>query len=169
MKASIRDDAALAAFVGARYPFYHARWARAEVSGGMSWNWAACLLGPFWMAYRRMYWQVGVYALIVCAEPVVHALLRLDMPLILSRPMLVVLALLLGMYGNELYRWHAEGTVRRLREYHWSPERVNDSLARCGRTSWPGVFAMALLLAVMAVSLLPLARLVAHSVGLAAG
>ncbi|MFS8974068.1 DUF2628 domain-containing protein [Cupriavidus necator] len=169
MKSSIRDDAALAVFVGARYPYYKTSWALAGARGGMSWNWAACLLGPFWMAYRRMYWQVGVYALIVCAEPVLHALFRLDMPLALSRPMLYALALLLGMYGNELYRWHAEATIRRLREYHWSPELVNYSLARCGRTSWPGVFAMGLLLAVMVVSLRPLAGLVAHSAGLAAG
>lgn len=169
MKSSIRDDAALAVFVGARYPYYKTSWALAGARGGVSWNWAACLLGPFWMAYRRMYWQVGVYALIVCAEPVLHALFRLDMPLALSRPMLYALALLLGMYGNELYRWYAEATIRRLREYHWSPELVNYSLARCGRTSWPGVFAMGLLLAVMVVSLRPLAGLVAHSAGLAAG
>ncbi|WP_432262097.1 DUF2628 domain-containing protein [Cupriavidus sp. TMH.W2] len=164
MTASIRDDAALAAFVGPRYAYYSGHWSQAETRGGMSWNWAACLLGPFWMAYRRMYWQVGVYALIVGTEPVLHALFGLKLPMA-GRPLLYAMALLLGMYGNELYRWHAEATIRRLRQYHYSPELVNDSLARCGRTSWPGVFAMGLLLLAMVVSLRPLAGLLAHAGG----
>jgi len=85
------------------------------------------------------------------------------------RPMLYAMALLLGMYGNQIYRWHAEATIRHLREYHFSPELVYDSLTRSGRTSWPGVFAMALLLVVMAVSLSPLAGLVVQGSGLASG
>lgn len=168
MTASIRDDAAMAAFVGPRYAYYSGRWSLAETRGGMSWNWAACLLGPFWMAYRRMYWQVGVYALIVGTEPVLQALFGLKLPMA-GRPLLYAMALLLGMYGNELYRWHAEATIRRLRQYHYSPELVNDSLARCGRTSWPGVFAMGLLLLALVVSLHPLAGLLAHAGGLAGG
>lgn len=168
MTSTIRDNAALAAFVGPRYAYYSERWSHAEARAGMSWNWAACLLGPFWMAYRRMYWQVGIYALIICAEPVLHALFGLKLPMGV-RPMLYAMALLLGMYGNQLYRWHAEATIRHLREYHWSPELVNATLARCGRTSWPGVFAMGLLLAVMVVSLSPLAGLAVHGGRLAAG
>ncbi|PZX27068.1 conserved hypothetical protein; putative membrane protein [Cupriavidus phytorum] len=158
MHASIRDDAALAAFVGPRFPYYGERWSVAETHGGISWNWAACLLGPFWMAYRRMYWQVGVYALIVGTEPLLHAVFGLQLPMA-GRPLLYAMALLLGLYGNELYRWHAEATIRHVREYHYSPELVTDSLERRGRTSWPGVFAMGLLLLVMVVSLRPLAAL----------
>jgi hypothetical protein len=168
MHASICDDAALAAFVGPRFPYYSKRWSQAETRGGMSWNWAACLLGPFWMAYRRMYWQVGVYALIVGAEPVLHALFGVKLPLA-GRPLLYAMALLLGMYGNQIYRWHSEATIRHLRGYHYSPELENDSLARRGRTSWPGVFAMGLLLLVMVVSLRPLAGLVVQGGGLGAG
>jgi len=161
MKAIISDEAALAVFVGPRFAYYRNKWQLAGSRNGMSWNWAAFLFGPFWMAYRRMYWQVGVYAIILCAEPVLHALFQIRMPVVLSRPLLYAMALLLGFYGNQLYRWHAESTVQRLREYHWSPELVNDSLARCGRTSWSGVAIMAVLIAVMVISLRPLAGLAA--------
>ncbi|CAG2155631.1 DUF2628 domain-containing protein [Cupriavidus numazuensis] len=161
MKAIISDEAAFAVFVGSRFPYYRDRWQVAAAHNGMAWNWAAFFFGPFWMAYRRMYWQVGVYAIVLCAEPVLHALFHVQMPDVLARPLAYAMALVLGFYGNQLYRMHAESTIRRLRDYHWSPEVVNDSLARCGRTSWPGVAAMALLIAVMLVSLRPLARLVA--------
>ncbi|KAF7962653.1 hypothetical protein AWV79_19115 [Cupriavidus sp. UYMMa02A] len=161
MKAIISDEAALAAFVGPRFAYYRGRWQLAAARNGMAWNWAAFVFGPFWMAYRRMYWQVGVYAIILCAEPVLHALFHIQMPAAISRPLSYAMALVLGFYGNQLYRLHAESTIRRLREYHWSPEVVNDCLARCGRTSWPGVAAMALLIAVMLVSLRPLATLAA--------
>ncbi|KWR78860.1 DUF2628 domain-containing protein [Cupriavidus sp. IDO] len=158
MKAIISDEAALATFVGPRFGYYREKWEQAAAHGGMSWNWAAFACGPFWMAYRRMYWQVGVYAIILCAEPVLQALFHIRMPE-LARPMTYAMALLLGCYGNQLYRWHAEAMIRHLREYHFSPELVSDSLARSGRTSWLGVFAMTLLIAVMVVSLRPLAGL----------
>ncbi len=161
MKAIISDEAALAVFVGSRFPYYRDRWQIAAAHHGMACNLAAYVFGPFWMAYRRMYWQVGVYAIVLCVEPVLHALFHVQIPDALSRPLAYAMALLLGFYGNQLYRMHAESTIRRLRDYHWSPEVVNDSLARCGRTSWPGVAAMALLIVVMLVSLRPLASLVA--------
>jgi len=160
MKAVISDEAAMAVFVGPQFAYYRERWEWAAVHNGVAWNWAAFAFGPFWMAYRRMYWQVGVYAIAICAEPVLQAFFHIRMPLVLGRPLLYALALLLGFYGNQFYKWHADATIRRLREYHWSPELVNDSLARCGRPSWTGVVAMAVLIAVMVVALRPLSVLV---------
>jgi hypothetical protein len=159
MRAAIDDDAALATFVGKHQAWYRRKWAIAAAHGGVSWNWAACLFGPFWMAYRRMYWQVGVYAMWMAVVPVAEAMMNHAAPVALARSLAITPAIVLGMFGNQLYKSHADATIHRLREHHWSPETVTDSLARSGGTSWLGVVVMATLLLMVFVSLRPLTRL----------
>jgi len=159
MTTTLDEDVALGTFVGTHFAYYRRQWRAAAQRNGMSWNWAAFLFGPFWLAYRRMYWQVGVFAVAISALPVAEALLDRHVPHLISLPMLYAIAVVLGMYGNQFYKWHADATIRRLRDYHWSADTVTDSLARCGGTSWTGVAGMAALLFMVVVSLRPLARL----------
>lgn len=159
MATVVEDDVALATFVGAHHAYYRKQWHAAALHNGMSWNWAAFLFGPFWLAYRRMYWQFGVFIVGIGALPVTEALIGRHVPHHVALPMIYAATIVLALYGNQFYKWHAEATIRRLRDYHWSPETVTDSLSRCGGTSWLGVVAMTALLFMVVVSLRPLARL----------
>ncbi|WP_249179642.1 DUF2628 domain-containing protein [Burkholderia dolosa] len=50
----------IAAYVGKKAAWYENKWAiAASRKNRLSWNWAACFLGPIWIAYRCMYWQAA--------------------------------------------------------------------------------------------------------------
>jgi len=54
------DDELVAAVIGPNAKYYLERWRQLDEKGAKtSWNWAACFLNIFWMAYRKMWmWLV---------------------------------------------------------------------------------------------------------------
>lgn len=65
-----------------------------------SWNWWACLCGPIWFAYRRMYWFALASMLLIT--------LCFLLPSFWDMFAQIVIAILLGAYGNSLYFTHID-------------------------------------------------------------
>jgi Protein of unknown function (DUF2628) len=89
-------------FVGPNGTYYDESWRLMEWRGAhRSWNWAAALSLGGWLAYRRLYghaalhsmWLILLILLALSGTPVRHLL-----------TVQVVVVVLLGVYGNVLYR-----------------------------------------------------------------
>lgn len=86
-------DRELNAFVQANADKYRLKWRLLEGTCSMlSWNWAAFFFGVIWLLYRKM-WLFGIVFLVVAAIPVVNWIL-------------IPGALVMGLFGNEMYRRH---------------------------------------------------------------
>jgi Protein of unknown function (DUF2628) len=106
-------------FVGPNGTYYDERWRLMEWRGAnRSWNWAAALSLGGWLAYRRLYdhavlhsvWLTLLILLALSGTPIKLLLL-----------LQVLVAVLLGVYGNALYRQRfrqaAEAAARHDGEY----------------------------------------------------
>jgi hypothetical protein len=89
-------------FVGPNSNYYDETWRWMEWRQRCrSWNWAAALTMGGWLAYRRLY----DHAVLHSAWLTLMALLALSgTPIKLLAVVQLVVALLLGLYGNALYR-----------------------------------------------------------------
>lgn len=89
-------------FVGANGTHYDECWRLMEWRGrNHSWNWAAALTLGGWLAYRRLYGYALLHS-VWLGLLVLLAVNGASIPLLAS--LQVGVALLLGLYGNSLYR-----------------------------------------------------------------
>ncbi|MBR8460666.1 DUF2628 domain-containing protein [Burkholderia dolosa] len=128
----------IAAYVGKKAAWYENKWAiAASRKNRLSWNWAACFLGPIWIAYRCMYWQaaavLGATMAILFVEllffPTYVASTSLD-------PVTIAIAVTLGWCANGIYRTHVERRIKRLRPSASSRESLLALLSAHGGTNW---------------------------------
>lgn len=125
----------LAAVVGNNAPYYIQHFRRTNQNKACGWNWAACLLGPLWMLYRKQYVTGGLLFILdtactliynlfnysvyqnlgVTAQPTVaqmmaspwfNAAMAASVVLILTR-------VLLGIFGNNLYLSFCKNKIRK--------------------------------------------------------
>jgi hypothetical protein len=134
----------LRAAIGPRADYYLARWRRIAESGkSHSWNWAACLLSVCWLAYRKLWWPMGLTALaFVAASPFLDPANLLVFRI--AAFSLVGLSFVTGGFGNLLYR-------RRIERLAASPLALEQLRARGGVSL---VAAFAALIGVTALSAL---------------
>jgi hypothetical protein len=89
-------------FVGPNGTYYDETWRQMEWRGAQrSWNWAAALSLGGWLAYRRLYDHAALHAVWLILLILV-ALSGTQIRLLLM--IQVIVAVLLGVYGNALYR-----------------------------------------------------------------
>jgi hypothetical protein len=106
-------------FVGPNGTYYDERWRLMEWrDASRSWNWAAALTLGSWLAYRRLY----DYAVLHSVWLTLLILLALSgTPIKVLASVQVMIAVLLGVYGNALYRQRfrqsAEAAARHDGEY----------------------------------------------------
>ena len=106
-------------FVGPNGTYYDETWRLMEWRGAnRSWNWAAALSLGGWLAYRRLYDHTVLHS----AWLTLLILLALSgTPISVLAVIQVVVAVLLGVYGNALYRQRfrqaAEDAARHDGEY----------------------------------------------------
>ncbi|HEF5874715.1 TPA: DUF2628 domain-containing protein [Burkholderia cenocepacia] len=128
----------IAAYVGKHAAWYERKWAIAESrKSRQSWNWAACFLGPVWMAYRCMYWQAAAVLAVTLGITLIELLYfpgyfessMLD-------PATIAIAVSLGWCGNSLYKRHVERRIEKLRPSATSRESLLALLEAQGGTNW---------------------------------
>jgi Protein of unknown function (DUF2628) len=89
-------------FVGPNGTYYDESWRLMEWRGAhRSWNWAAALSLGGWLAYRRLYGHAALHSVWL------NLLILLALsgtPVRLLLTVQIVVAVLLGVYGNALYR-----------------------------------------------------------------
>jgi hypothetical protein len=139
-------------FVGTNSNYYDESWRVMEWRGvNRSWNWAAALSLGGWLAYRRLY----DHATLQGALLTLLILLALSgAPIKLLALAQLVVALVLGWYGNALYRGRfrqaAEAAARHDGDY---PAQLA-ALAGSGGTDPRAVWVLAAAMAVVTVSLI---------------
>lgn len=115
----------LAAVVGNNTPYYLARFRRTNENNTCGWNWAACLLGPLWMLYRKQYVLGSIFFVLDTACTLIYNLFNYSVyqglsantqptpEQMMANPwftaamvaslVLLALRVLLGVFGNNLY------------------------------------------------------------------
>ncbi|WP_175999236.1 DUF2628 domain-containing protein [Burkholderia stabilis] len=136
--ASPASNDEIAAYVGKKATWFERKWAIAESrKSRQSWNWAACFLGPVWMAYRCMYWQASAVLGVTLGITLVELLYfpkyfessTLD-------PVTIAIAVSLGWYGNGIYKTYVERKIEKLRPNATSRESFLALLEAQGGTNW---------------------------------
>jgi hypothetical protein len=132
-------------FIGENHAFYLRSWG-IEGSGGHAWNWAAFLLGPSWLLYRKMYGYACAWLAFVVVESLIES--RLDVSIVLSYAIGVALNVAIACVGNALYRKQFERAIRTLSPGR-DPARLRIDLAREGGTHLVGAIALTVLFALI--------------------
>ncbi|MBR8074073.1 DUF2628 domain-containing protein [Burkholderia cenocepacia] len=136
--ASSASNDEIAAYVGKNAAWFERKWAIADSrKSRQSWNWAACFLGPVWLAYRCMYWHAAAVLAVTLGITLVELLYFpgyfessvLD-------PATIAIAVSLGWYGNGLYKRHVERQIEKLRPNATSRESFLALLEAQGGTNW---------------------------------
>lgn len=113
----------LANMVGINMAYYMPRFQRMSQKRSGGWNWAAFLLSPYWLFYRKQYWLGAIYFSILMVAKVVTALIPVD----INNPTTLVInyivagiwlgmSVLLGIKGNAFYFAHCKKRVRSARQ-----------------------------------------------------
>lgn len=133
------EEQELAALVSVNTQYYSSRFHDLLQGRGGGWNWAAFLLGPLWLFYRKQYLLGGILFLFQSILDIASAWLMypvnmaadeaaalVAMEQMMSNPMMfpamflslliLVAHILLGVKGNHLYLYHCTRRIRRLRE-----------------------------------------------------
>ena len=107
-------------FVGPNGTYYDERWRWMEWRGlNRSWNWAAALTFGGWLAYRRFY---ALSALYLGWHGLLLLLVLDGAPLRLVAVLALIVAVLVGFYGNTLYQL-------RFRRMSWKVAEEHDTHA----------------------------------------
>lgn len=101
--------------------------------GIVNWNFGAFFLGPFYLMYRKCY----IMALITAIAYFVIALL---IPIPLSLIFLLIIMIIMGLFGTNLYLHNCEKEINILREYNYmkSEDDFKKTLSKKGGTSFLG-------------------------------
>lgn len=145
------DASRIAQFVGPKADYYDRKWRELEIKkSAVSWNWAAFFLGPLWLAYRRMYLLASLLIVLMFCSNLALILLSADIDIVLGLILGIVQMILLGMFGNALYRKHVTGEVALIESLHQDDMARAVALARKGGRSLPAAFGFAVLCVVAA-------------------
>ena len=146
----------LASTVGQNAAYYIPRFRRISSKRSGGWNWAAFILGPFWLLFRKQY-VLGVLLLILKSA---YSLLvnywrlptlmadtteeynqamstilasKLTVPVLVFTFFVLLIHLFLGLYANSLYNRHCEKVIHRAKEE--TPDLSPAELSLVGGTS----------------------------------
>jgi TPR repeat protein len=135
--AAVPTKEELQAFIQARSYYYIPKWESFDptlkrVAPG-TFNWAACVLNVFWMAYRRMYLFVII---LVAFEAVCYSIVEFvfGLPTSITNGVGIAMMIILGRYGNSIYRKHVERKIRRIKT-NMAPEYWSQGFRDSGGTS----------------------------------
>lgn len=116
--------------------YYARRFARLRGGRVLSWNWAAFLLGPIWLAYRKMTLWALVSLFLFGALFWFGLLWALPLPMVL-----------IGLLGNWAYYWYVRFWGRECATR--PPEQLERAFLRRGGVSLPYAAVTAVLILVL--------------------
>lgn len=117
-----------ARFIGAQ----HARYAAQPDARGLDWNWSAFVFGGCWLAYRKMYAASASFLLLLAFDAACENMLAA--PAWVSWLLSLSSAVVFGLCGNRLYRWHVTTKIREIHEDGGNDAHVRTELERRGGT-----------------------------------
>lgn len=132
---TVKDQ--ITAFVGKKSDVYFKKWGFVNTEASLtnpdsklSWNWASCLFGAFWMGYRKMYAEAIIYTVILMT---ISSLLGVADKFTLLD---VAAAIVSGLIGNQLYFYKMKRDLAKLENNH------TEAITKAGGTTKLGAFAM---------------------------
>lgn len=108
----------LQAFIQTRSYYYVPKWEVLDPSlrrlAPGTFNWAACFLTVFWMAYRKMYLYVVIWVAFLF---VFYSLLEVvfSLPPSVTNSANLVMMFFFGRYGSSLYRKHVDRKIHQIK------------------------------------------------------
>ena len=116
--AEVASKDELQAFIQTRSYYYLPKWEALDPSlrrvASGTFNWAACFLTVFWMAYRKMYLYVIIWVAFLF---VFYSVLELvfKLPTSATNGVNIAIMYLFGRYGSSLYRRHVERKIQQIK------------------------------------------------------
>jgi hypothetical protein len=151
-------------FIGPNGTYYDDHWRWMDWMGrARSWNWAAATTFGGWLAYRRLHRMAALH-LVWLGLLLAAALNGVPMPLIGG--LLVVGAVVLGLYGNTLYFRRFKQAAVEVAQRHDEHRARLAALAAAGGTSRRAVWTLAAAGALVAILIVALTRVGAGEIGL---
>ena len=126
----------LSAYIQKNADYYLRKWPSLDatfrtVKPG-TFNWAACILDVYWMAYRKMYlYTVGYLGVMFVLWTVIEWLY----PAGPFHVMALLMKVFFGRYGSAVYKQHVEKTIRKIKATR-RPELWRDNFIGLGGTNW---------------------------------
>lgn len=96
-----------------------------------SWNWASFFLGLYWLLYRKLYaWFVGIAII----DTICITLISVYSPIIAGLIPLII-AILLGIFGNSIYIKHSKKKIKSLKTFFDQYGDTREALEANGGTT----------------------------------
>ncbi|MBS4025970.1 MAG: DUF2628 domain-containing protein [Clostridia bacterium] len=124
-------------FVGNNAEYYLQRWDTMIRTGSLvSWNWAAFLLSPAWLFYRKMYLSGIIYlvATVLLKSYIIP---------------IVIISIGIGTAGNFIYMKHARGRILAIKSVFHVPDNQKKIIAKNGGISWGSVMVLLIIFAMV--------------------
>ncbi|WP_018609713.1 DUF2628 domain-containing protein [Uliginosibacterium gangwonense] len=147
---TVDGAAALNAFIGPRSAYYLAKW-DAMQGKNTSWNLAAFFLGAFWLVYRKMYANAFISIGILVAFHVFENIL--DIPASVGNIANLVMAVMIGRYGNYLYKQRATKEIQEVIQSKGLTQSALSEIAQRGGTQLGAAIGFAVLFLALGVGI----------------
>lgn len=123
------DSELIRLYIGEKKADYYTRkWKK----GKITWNWAAFLFTFFWLGYRKMYGALIGFLAIITVLQVGLYYLNVGPTASIG----TVVAVILGMNGNQLYKEHTQRKVKKMKQMYG--EKVERTIEMKGGPNWGG-------------------------------
>lgn len=139
------SEADYQAFVGPRSEYYLSHWSRISFAI----NWTAFFFSLLWLVYRKMYRISLIFTGLLMAFGIFESLCPL--PEAWMGPLRMVVALSVGLAGNELYKRHVHRALALIKAQKLSPELEAYEMRRQGGTNLAASVGLLLILASIAI------------------
>ena len=128
-------------FIGKNQDYFLSKWKQEN-----SWNWAAFFFGIIYLGYRKMYRYIFITIGILLALDVVLLIMNPFYPTFLDFVVGMVVAVVLGLKANDLYKKEVEDKVASIEASTLSKDTKLQWIKNKGGTSIGGIFIALLLL-----------------------
>jgi hypothetical protein len=127
------DDQIIRTFVGPKIQYYQDKWSKITNDKKVSWNWAAFLFNFGWAAYRKMYaYSFGTLGAILVVESILTFVKAPDW---LINLIAVPITVVLGLFGNFLYKNHADKRIAEAKSLYPEKNQFDAFIIKTGGTS----------------------------------
>lgn len=129
---SSEDHHLINLYVGEKIDYYRTKWKKKN----FSWNWPAFFLTFLWLGYRKMYGTIFMIIGIYFFFDIIFLVFGFDVTG--ATNVGLVVSVVLGMSGNNLYREHSKRQVMKVKKERG--EKAVEYLQANGGPSWGGVW-----------------------------
>lgn len=121
-------------FVGAKAYYYRPKFKEMEITKNpISWNWCGFLFTAYWLAYRKQYFLLFIYELVVLVTfaLILSGIITEDIEIILG----IALSVFTGLFGNYLYMKKVNKNVEMMKNMN-EDQKYYHCISKGGTSGW---------------------------------